>query len=73
MIIMKTTMKAIDNVDIMKYWNANNNAGIKPDELTSGSGRTVFFKDEFGHEWTSRICDKSGMSILHWQASIKRI
>ena len=43
--------KLINNKELMKEWDYEKNIGYDPKELTCGSGKKVWWKCSFGHEY----------------------
>lgn len=50
-------MKLIDNIQLMKEWDwqANNNEGLEPSQLSSGSNKKANWICNKGHKWKSTI------------------
>lgn len=44
---------------LKKEWNYKKNVGMSPDELTDNSGKKVWWVCLEGHEWESRIADRT--------------
>ncbi len=38
-----------------RLWHPTKNAGLTPDQLAPGSGREVWWKCEYGHEWKAQV------------------
>ena len=51
---LKTT-----NPKLAKEWNYNLNKQFLPTEVTGSSGKSVWWKCEFGHEWRATIASRS--------------
>lgn len=47
------------NPDLAAEWNIEKNGDLSPDMVTPHSGKYVFWKCKYGHEWKSKICDRS--------------
>ncbi len=45
--------------ELSKEWHPTRNASLKPDQVVYGSGRTVWWQCEKGHEWKARIVDRA--------------
>ena len=50
-----------DNAQLMVEWNweKNNELNFKPETLTLGSGKKVWWKCSKGHEWQAIIANRS--------------
>ena len=46
---------ATTNPELAKEWNYGKNGDLKPDMVTSGSGKKVWWKCSKGHEWIAEI------------------
>ena len=55
---------SVTHPNLVKEWdyNKNNALGIYPDEIRYGSHRKVWWICKFGHEWQSRIADRTNKS-----------
>ena len=49
----------IDNQKLLLEWNTEKNYPISVEDMTVNSGRKVWWKCKEGHEWQSRISDRS--------------
>lgn len=47
------------NPELAKEWNYERNSGMAPDDVTSSSGKKVWWKCAMGHEWESTINNRS--------------
>ena len=45
--------------DLIKEWHPTRNAGIKPQEVTPGSGRKIWWLCREGHEWQAVVYSRS--------------
>jgi hypothetical protein len=45
--------------DLIKEWHPTKNAGIKPQELTPGSGKKIWWICREGHEWEAVVYSRS--------------
>ena len=45
--------------NLVKEWHPTKNAGLKPQELTPGSGKKVWWICETGHEWEAVVYSRS--------------
>lgn len=64
--------KLKDNPLLVAEWHTTKNGAI-PDDLTSGSGRKVWWKCTKNHEWETRIAHRSSGSKCPFCAGIKAI
>jgi hypothetical protein len=48
--------------DLAKEWDFDKNKGILPDEVTFCSGKSVWWKCDFGHQWKSKISNRANGS-----------
>ena len=48
--------------DISKQWHNKKNNGLRPEDVTSGSDKMVWWKCEKGHEWQARVYSRTGKS-----------
>jgi len=46
---------AVDHPDLLKEWHPTKNAGVNPNELTSGTHRKVWWQCAKGHEWLAQV------------------
>jgi hypothetical protein len=46
------------NPELCKEWDYEKNGDLKPDELTGGSGRSVWWKCSHGHSWKKPVADR---------------
>ncbi|MBE5924897.1 MAG: hypothetical protein E7271_10630 [Lachnospiraceae bacterium] len=44
--------------DIAKEWHPTKNANLKPTDVTSGSGKKVWWLGKCGHEWSATVSDR---------------
>ncbi|WP_400240167.1 zinc-ribbon domain-containing protein [Methanomethylophilus alvi] len=44
--------------DIAKEWHPTKNGSLKPSSVTSGSNVEVWWRDNFGHEWKTKVVDR---------------
>ena len=53
--------------ELAKEWNPTNNGLMKPSDVTSGSGKKIWWQCSKGHEWQAKVSDrfikKSGCPI----------
>ena len=47
------------NPDLAKEWHPTKNGDLKPSDVTSSSGRKVWWRCPYGHEWEASICNRS--------------
>ena len=47
------------NPDLVKEWHPTKNAGIKPSEVTPGSGKKIWWICSEGHEWQAVVYSRS--------------
>ena len=45
--------------DLVKEWHPTKNLGVKPGDLTPGSGRKVWWICSAGHEWEAAVYSRS--------------
>lgn len=64
--------KLKDNLILAAEWHSIKN-GVIPDDLSSGSGRKVWWKCNKGHEWETRIAHRSAGSKCPSCAGIKAV
>jgi len=60
--------------DLVKEWDIEKNLPLTPKDVTTGSGKLVWWKCEKGHEWQARVCNRtsgSGCIYCAGQKSIK--
>ena len=50
------------NPELALDWHPNKNADLKPDMVTAGSSKKVWWKCAKGHEWQARIADRNNGS-----------
>ena len=50
------------NPEISKEWNYQKNEGILPSEILSGSGKKVWWKCKYGHEWQATVVSRKNGS-----------
>ena len=48
------------NPDLTEEWDHERNASLKPDMVTAGSQRSVWWKCSLGHSWRSAVCSRNG-------------
>ncbi len=48
-----------NNPHIANEWDYEKNKGLFPGEVTTGSGKMVWWKCEIGHEWQAPICKRT--------------
>ena len=50
-----------DNAQLMAEWDweKNNTLGLVPNEITSHSGKKVWWKCQKGHEWVTSVANRS--------------
>lgn len=64
------------NPELAKEWNYEKNLGLRPEEITLGSEKKVWWKCSKGHEWQARIIDRhrgSGCPYCSQRASYRVI
>ena len=47
------------NPSLALEWNLEKNGGLMPKDVTSGSGKKVWWNCRNGHEWQARVCNRS--------------
>ena len=50
------------NPELAKEWHPSKNGELKPNQVTSGSGKKVWWRCEYGHEWQATICRRISAS-----------
>ncbi len=73
---MESKKYIIDNPNLIAEWNweKNNELGLEPNKLTSGSHKKVWWKCEKGHEWQAIVCDRqrgNGCPVCSGQKAFK--
>lgn len=58
MIKAKNNILSIKYPDLAKEWNYEKNGELRPDEVTSGSGKKVWWKCSKGHEWEAVVSSR---------------
>ncbi len=43
------------NEELAKEWDSEKNGGLKPDMVTAGSNRKVYWMDSYGHRWMDTV------------------
>ncbi len=47
------------NPDLAKEWHPTKNGDLTPSDVTPSSGKKVWWKCSFGHEWEAQICNRN--------------
>ena len=50
---------ATTHPEMAMQWHPTKNGNLKPDMLTHGSGQTVWWQCENGHEWHTKLCSRT--------------
>lgn len=56
---MKKNSLAEKNPELAKEWHPTLNGDLTPEDVTCGSGRKIWWVCKKGHEWDSKIADRS--------------
>jgi len=57
--------------NLVKEWHPTKNAGIKPQEVTPGSGKKVWWICEQGHEWEAAVYSRNTGSVCPYCSNSK--
>ena len=50
---------AIKNPELSKQWHPTKNGDLAPDDVTTGSGKKIWWQCEKGHEWEAAVYSRS--------------
>ena len=63
--------------DIVKEWNYEKNGDLKPQQVSQGSNKKVWWKCSKGHEWqsviSSRVFRHAGCPICHYEKMRRKV
>ena len=51
---------ATENPELVSEWHPTKNADLRPDMVTKGSGKKIWWRCRLGHEWTATVDKRSG-------------
>ena len=57
--VEKTNSLLFTNPELAKEWNYKRNGSFKPENITTGSKKTVWWMCNKGHEWTASIASRN--------------
>lgn len=60
------------NPELAKEWNYEKNGDLKPENITAGSNKKVWWKCERGHEWESTISNRNKGSGCPYCSGLKK-
>lgn len=63
-IAVKSNSLATTNSELADQWHPTKNGALKPEDVTAGTTRSVWWKCNKGpdHEWQSRVCTRSAIA-----------
>ena len=57
--IIKSTSKRGEHPRLASEWNYEKNSVLKPEDFTANSGKKVWWKCKYGHEWEAVINNRN--------------